>query len=90
MIILDRKECRKQEEILRGITDIDFSVPVDCSNTADSGIGASCDVGTTANAVIPGLINEDKQAIMDAWRVRVNDSGQNGIRRLLPDLKREM
>jgi hypothetical protein len=62
------------------VTDNDFLVPVDCATTADPTIGAACSAATNANAVSPGLIKEGKQAVLQAFRVRLRDSGANGIR----------
>jgi hypothetical protein len=42
-------------------------------------VGASCDVNTTANAVAPGAIKENKRSVIQVFRVRVNDSGSNGV-----------
>jgi Tol biopolymer transport system component len=60
--------------------DFDFSVAVDCALTVDPGIGSSCNVDTSADAVMPGAIKENKAAVVQVFRVRVNDPGANGIR----------
>jgi hypothetical protein len=59
-------------------SDVDFPVAVDCAGTSDPLVGATCAVNTTANAVMPGLVQEDRQAVVQVFRVRVNDSGANG------------
>ena len=60
-------------------TDVDFPVSVDCAATPDPSVGATCSVNTTANAVMPGLVVEDHQAVVQIFRVRVNDAGANGV-----------
>ena len=62
------------------VTDVDFSVPVNCVNTASNGVGASCSVNTTANALIPNAIKEGKQCVLSVFRIRLVDSGPDGIR----------
>jgi TolB protein len=61
-------------------TEYDFKIPIDCSSTADPSVGSTCSTNTTANALVPGLIQEQRQTIVQAFRVRVDDSGANGIR----------
>ena len=59
--------------------DFDFPVPVQCAATADQSIGAACDVSTTANALVPGAIREATRAVIQVFRLRVNDAGSNGV-----------
>jgi hypothetical protein len=61
-------------------TDLDFSVPVDCSPTTDAAIGSHCAVDTTANTIMPGAIVEGRQTTVQVFRVRLSDSGLNGVR----------
>jgi dipeptidyl aminopeptidase/acylaminoacyl peptidase len=61
-------------------TEYDFKVPIDCSATPDPITGSICTANTTANALVPGLIQEQQQAVVQAFRVRIDDSGTNGIR----------
>jgi hypothetical protein len=61
-------------------TEYDFRVPIDCSSTPDPSVGATCSANTTANALVPGLIQEQRQTVVQAFRVRIDDSGANGIR----------
>jgi hypothetical protein len=61
-------------------TEYDFRVPIDCSSTPDPSVGSSCSATTTSNALIPGLIQEQRQTVVQAFRVRIDDSGANGIR----------
>ena len=61
-------------------TEYDFKVPIDCSSTPDPSVGSTCSANTTANALMPGLIQEQRQTVVQAFRVRVEDSGANGVR----------
>jgi Tol biopolymer transport system component len=61
-------------------TEYDFKVPIDCSSTPDPSVGSTCSANTTANALMPSLIQEQRQTVVQAFRVRIDDSGANGIR----------
>ena len=60
-------------------TEYDFRVPIDCASTSDPSVGSSCSASTTANALVPGLVQEQRQTIVQAFRVRVDDAGNNGV-----------
>jgi hypothetical protein len=62
------------------VADVDFPVPIDCAPTADASIGSTCTATTTADTLMPGLIREQRQAVVQIFRVRVYDSGRNGTR----------
>jgi hypothetical protein len=62
------------------VTDFDFSLPVSCLATPTSPAGGRCTYGTGASAVTPGLIQESKDTVVQVFRVRVNDSGADGVR----------
>lgn len=62
------------------LTDIDLAAPVDCASTSDPAVGATCTTFTTANTVLPGSVDKNRQAIMQMFRVRLSDSGPNGVR----------
>ena len=61
-------------------TEYDFKVPVDCAPTTDPAVGSTCSVDTTASSLVPLLFQERQQAIVQSFRVRVDDAGANGIR----------
>lgn len=61
-------------------TDVDILVPINCTPTADTATGSTCFVNTTANTLMPNYIREGKQAIVQAFRVRINDAGANNLR----------
>jgi hypothetical protein len=59
------------------VSDFDFSVPVACAATPSPSTGSDCDVTTAADAVMPGMIREGTSMVLQAFRVRLNDSGVN-------------
>ena len=61
-------------------TDMDLPAPVNCTPTSDPALGSTCFASTSAEAVLPGLVQPGAQAILQAFRLRVADSGTNGIR----------
>ena len=65
--------------------DFDFPIPVDC-NFTPPGIGSTCAVKTSFNAILPGFVkfdpaspNRNRQAI-EIGQVQVYDSGQDKVR----------
>jgi hypothetical protein len=60
--------------------DLDFPVAVDCASTQNPGVGASCAVTTSADAVMAGAVKESQNTSAQAFRLRLNDSGVNGVR----------
>lgn len=59
-------------------TDLDFGYFVDCTPTAGAE-GSSCTASTSANAVVPGSIVEQKSTVIQVFRVRLYDSGPNAL-----------
>jgi hypothetical protein len=59
------------------VYDLAFAVP--CIPTPETSVGSSCSGGTTADAVLPGLVKEGKRAVWDTDRVRVYDGGSDGL-----------
>jgi hypothetical protein len=65
------------------LTDLDFRVPISCTSTpgaAGATIGSSCSANTSVDAQIPGAVKEGKYAVVDVFRIKVNDAGPNGTR----------
>jgi hypothetical protein len=60
------------------VAELDFPVPVDCVPTADSSVGSNCGADTSANAILPGSIQENKKAVVQVFRLRLNDAGVDG------------
>jgi hypothetical protein len=53
-------------------------VPVPCIPTSDTGIGSSCNLSTTLDAVVPGIAIEGKRALWQIASVDVFDGGADG------------
>jgi Tol biopolymer transport system component len=61
------------------VSDFDYQTPIDCTSTVGSE-GATCSLDTSADAITPDTIRENKATVMQVFRYRVNDSGTNGTR----------
>jgi hypothetical protein len=61
-------------------SDVELQVPVNCQGTVDAGIGADCSASTSADGVMPGAVQEGKNTLTSAFRMRLRDSGANGVR----------
>jgi hypothetical protein len=59
-------------------TEYDFRVPIECAATSDPSIGSSCSANTSADSMLPGFVTEQRQTVIQAFRVRVDDAGANG------------
>jgi hypothetical protein len=60
--------------------DLPFRVTVPCAGTADTTVGSTCSVSTTADAVAgAGAIIEGRRQIWQLGQVRVNDGGPDGV-----------
>jgi hypothetical protein len=59
--------------------DLPFPVTVPCSSTANTGIGSTCAVTTTADSVLPGAVREIKRSIWRLAALRVTDGGPDGL-----------
>jgi hypothetical protein len=60
--------------------DTPFRVTVPCAATADTTVGSTCSVTTTADAVVgAGTVTETKRSIWQLGQVRVNDGGSDGV-----------
>ena len=61
------------------VQDVPFSFAIPCSGTSDPGIGSTCSVSTTANALEPGIVVEGQRAIWQLGQVKVYDGGADGL-----------
>lgn len=61
-------------------SDFEMKFPANCVATADTSIGSSCSANTSQNALMPGAIIEGRSTNVQVFRVRVTDSGPNGVR----------
>jgi hypothetical protein len=60
-------------------TDLVLQAPVDCAETIDPDVGATCTANTTVDALTPGAITAGNRTIVQSFRVRLIDAGSNGV-----------
>ncbi len=66
--------------------DTPFKVTVPCTATADTTVGSTCSVNTTADAVSgAGAIKEGRRSIWQLGQMRVNDGGADGVASTAPN-----
>lgn len=58
--------------------DTPLSVPVPCMPNGDATVGSTCNLSTTADAVLPGFVVEGKRAVWDLGKLEVRDGGPDG------------
>jgi dipeptidyl aminopeptidase/acylaminoacyl peptidase len=58
--------------------DFPFGFTVPCAATADATEGAICNLGTSADAIVPGSVPEGSRSIWGLDQVRVYDGGPTG------------
>jgi hypothetical protein len=61
------------------VQDTAFPFTVGCSATVATTIGSTCSVTTSANAVMPGVVLENRRAIWELAAVQVFDGGSDGV-----------
>jgi hypothetical protein len=61
------------------VQDVPFSFAIPCASTSDPGIGSTCSVSTTANALEPGIVVERQRAIWQLGQVQAYDGGADGV-----------
>jgi len=59
--------------------DLDYSFAVPCQATADTGVGSTCNVVTTADSLVPGTVLEGKRSNWEVGQVRLYDGGADGV-----------
>jgi len=61
------------------VQDTSFGVTVPCAGTAATGVGSTCSIDTTADAVLPGVVKELRRSIWQLGQVQVFDGGADGV-----------
>ena len=79
LLLTDRTEGAGAEATTLVDTGLTFVVP--CATTASTTIGSTCSGTTTADAVLPGLVNEGARAVWQLGEpgIEVNDGGPDGL-----------
>jgi hypothetical protein len=57
------------------VVDTDFPVGTQCTATASTGTGGTCPITTSADAVVPDVVKEDKRASIEIGQLQVLDAG---------------
>jgi hypothetical protein len=61
------------------VTDAGFPVTIPCGATADTSVGSTCAVDTTADAILPNTVKEGRRAVWQVGQVHVFDGGPDGV-----------
>jgi Tol biopolymer transport system component len=67
------------------VQDTTLPATVPCAATGDTGVGATCNLNTTFNALYPGLITEGQRSIWELGQVKVYDGGADGLASTMGD-----
>jgi hypothetical protein len=57
------------------VIDFEFTVPVMCVATGDPTAGSTCAASTTADSIVPAVVRENLNMVVQTHRVRLNDAG---------------
>jgi hypothetical protein len=60
------------------VADTTVGVTVPCAATGDTTVGATCNLDTAIDAVIPGAVPEGKRSVWELGQVQVDDGGADG------------
>ena len=61
------------------MTDTSFPATLACATTASTAIGSTCSVGTSANALLPGMVTTGSRTLWQLGAVKVFDGGSDGV-----------
>src|SRR5207249_324671 len=61
------------------VSDRHFPVTVPCAATADTTVGSTCSVSTSANAVVPNAVVAGRRSVWQLGQVLVYDGGADGV-----------
>ena len=73
--ITDRDNGPDEVATVQGLP-LSFAVP--CVTTTSTTIGSTCSVATTADAVVPNTVKEDRRTIWQMGKVDLYDGGADG------------
>jgi hypothetical protein len=76
--ITDSRNGPSQDEA-GTVQDTHFPITVPCAATADTTVGSTCAVSTTANAVVPEVISAGHRTIWELGQINVFDGGTDGL-----------
>jgi hypothetical protein len=59
------------------VSDYELSAPINCTTTIDPAVGSGCSITTSADGLVPGLIKESRNTVLQSFRLRILDAGSN-------------
>jgi WD40-like Beta Propeller Repeat len=60
------------------VSDTGFPVTIPCAATGDTTVGSTCQIDTTAEAIVPNAVKEGRRAVWGIGQVKVYDGGSDG------------
>ena len=82
--ITDRSNGTTQSEAAT-VSDLQFPITFGCAATPDTGVGSTCAVATSFDAVLPGAIKESARSIWQLGQIEVRDGGPDGLASTTPN-----
>jgi len=82
---VDRNTCNTAATVrypagTAGDQDVPFATGTQCVPTAaTTTIGSNCNFNTTANTIVPDVVVEGKQAVVQLDQIKIWDAGANGV-----------
>ena len=67
------------------VADMLYTATVPCQPTADTTIGSTCSLSTTADAITPGSVKEELRTVWQLGQVQVLDGGPDGVAATAPN-----
>jgi hypothetical protein len=61
------------------VADFPYAFTVPCTATADTTVGSTCSMATTADSLMPGTITEGDRSIWQIGEIEVSDGGADGL-----------
>jgi hypothetical protein len=61
------------------VSDFPFPATVPCSPTSDPGVGATCELDTSFDALVPGAVKEGDRSVWQVDAIQVFDGGADGL-----------
>jgi hypothetical protein len=78
--------CSSTTSCSATVVDLPFPVTGTCAATsADATIGSTCNVSTSADVVVPGVVKEGKKSNVEIGQLVINDGGTDGLATTAPN-----
>ena len=60
-------------------SDTVLSAAIPCTGTASAGVGSTCSLSTTIDALVPGAVAEGRRATWQLGQIEIHDGGPDGV-----------